>query len=108
MSQKSDWIGGGVGLLVFLVGLGLLVLTFKQAAELFSIPVSLALGIKPGENLDFSKAGDAVFGLLWRIATLLVMCIVGSVIANRGIKMYQASRHLPPSPRASKGPDQEV
>ncbi len=74
-----------------MIGVGLIVVSFWQAYLQYSTPPSLALGIKPGEPLDLNSAGDRVFTLIWRALLLLVMTIVGSSIASRGIKMYQAS-----------------
>lgn len=109
LRAHRNW-GSTLGLLVFLAGVGLIAVAFWQAYVLYSTPPSLALGIEAGQPLDLSKAGDRVFALVWRALLLLVMTIVGSSIASRGIKMYQASlvdapviRDLGPNPPDETG-----
>lgn len=75
---------------MFLGGVALLLFTFKMALELFTTPPQQALGIQTGKDLDVSKAGSNLVGILIRILLLLVMAFVGSMIANRGIGMYSA------------------
>jgi hypothetical protein len=93
---ETDWLGALVGLGTFLGGVGLLAVTFQLAYSLFSVPPESALG-QPGQRtIDLAKAGDSFAGLVARILLLFVMSVVGSVVANRGIKLYVSSRHVPP------------
>lgn len=95
MSSQRDGIGMFFGIVIFLAGVVLLGYTFQQAQHLFSVPTPVALGQPAGsKDFDYNKAGDAVFQLIWKIAMLLGMCFVASVIANRGIALYRNSRDL--------------
>lgn len=95
-----------VGILTFLGGVALLLLTFRLSYDLFQTPPSVALGLQPGEPVDLNRAGASGILLFVRVLTLLVMCIVSSVICNRGIRLYQAAvgeikahqtEHAPPT-----------
>ena len=77
---------------MFLGGICLLVLTFKIAWELFATPPQDALNLKKGEPIDVSKVGSTFIGLIMRVLLLLVMAIVGSLVANRGVQMYYSGR----------------
>ena len=61
---------------------------------MFSTPPDQALGIQRGKPIDFNDAGTSLAGLLIRMLLLLVMGVVGSLIANRGITLYTESRGL--------------
>lgn len=96
MANERDAVGGGVGILVFLVGVGILGFTFREAYQLFSVPPGQQIGTgADGSPLNLNQAGNEVFRLLTRILLLFVMCVIGSLVANRGIKMYQGSRPHP-------------
>jgi hypothetical protein len=98
MPRSSIGAGSVAGVLVFLAGIGLLVLTFQLAYRMFEVPPSQALGQTQGAPLDLNEALRTGVHLIGRILLLLVMCIVGSVIANRGIRMYAAHRIHRPEP----------
>jgi hypothetical protein len=98
-ARRPVFAGRVVGILTFLVGIGLLFWTFQLAYHMFTVPQSVALGMKDGQAVDLPKAGEALANVLLRIVLLLVMAIVGSVIANRGIKLYDTLGH-PPEPSA--------
>lgn len=102
-SHKPDWFGGIVGVLVFLGGVAMLVATFRLAYGMFTVPPAQAMGTAVGKPADLVKSGESFIGLLQRVVLLLVMCWVGSIIANRGVKLYHASRIAiltPPDPIA--------
>lgn len=61
-----------------------------MAYDLFSVPPDQVLKLKPGQEINVNDTGQAAFVLVFRMMMLLVMSIVGSVIANRGIKLYSA------------------
>jgi len=92
VSSGKDRAGGWVGILTFLVGVAMLTVTFTIAYGLFQVPPEKALDLKPDQPLNVNDTGRAMIGLLFRIAMLLVMCWVGAVIANRGIKLYASGR----------------
>ena len=86
-------------MLVFLGGVGLLLLTFKLAFEMFSVPPDQALPLKSGDTMQIPLVASTVTGLVFRILLLIVMAMVGSFIANRGIHLYTEShRHAKPTP----------
>lgn len=90
MADPRDRVGGWLGVLTFLGGVVLLLITFKMAYDLFSVPPDQVLKLKPGQEINVNNTGEAAFVLVFRMMMLLVMSIVGSVIANRGIKLYSA------------------
>lgn len=98
---RRDAAGSLVGMLTFLGGVALLLLTFRLAYDLFTVPPADALGLKGAKELDAAKAGNSLTALLVRIALLFVMGFVSSLIANRGITLYAHSRaHREPRPKA--------
>jgi hypothetical protein len=103
-SARRDPVGSVLGLVVFLGGVGLLALTFKLAFEIFQVPPAQALKLKSGETLDIAATGSALIGITVRILTLLLMAIIGSLIANRGIAMYTACRAGFPRKKGSASP----
>jgi hypothetical protein len=90
---QTSWTGVTFGIIVFLIGIALLLATFKWAFDQFSVPPENALHIAAGKPLDISMAVQSFAGLIIRVLLLLVMAVVGAIIANRGIKMYTDSRH---------------
>ena len=90
--QSAGWGGVSAGIIVFLGGIGLLLLTFKLAFDQFSLSPEAALHLTPGKPITQDALG--IFGILiFHVLLLLVMAIISAVIANRGIKMYTDSRH---------------
>jgi hypothetical protein len=106
-SPRSDWLGGLVGILTFLVGIGLLLLTFRFAYDMFMVRPEDALGIDRKNPVDLGRTGESFIGILGRILFLLVMSAVASVIANRGIRLYAESRapHAPAPRRRARDPE---
>lgn len=102
-STRPDWLGGLVGILTFLGGIVLLLLTFRLAFEMFSIPPERALNVNRETPVDLARTGETFVGIIGRILLLLVMAAVGSIIANRGIKLYAESRVHPMPPAPPKG-----
>jgi hypothetical protein len=91
---KRDTIGTIVGLLVFLFGIALLLGTFELAYQMFSVPPKEALELKQGDTLQVAPVASIVTGMIFKILLLVVMGILGSLIANRGIHLYTESRGL--------------
>lgn len=90
--------GRVLGILTFLAGVALLLWTFGLAYSMFTVPQTVQLGIQEGKPVDLPSAGQALVGVVLRILLLLVMAILGSVIANRGVKLYDT--HTNPHPPA--------
>jgi len=89
-----DFFGSVIGILVFLGGVALLLEVFKLAYEMFNVPPAKALNISSGTKLDLNVAGSLFVGIMLRVILLLVMALVGSWIANRGISLYTHSRGI--------------
>lgn len=87
----AGW-GAFLGVFTFLGGIGLIGLTFSFAYTLFNTPPETALGLRADQPLDANVTGRLLIGILYRIVLLILMCIAGSMIATRGIKLYGASR----------------
>lgn len=95
---RRDWLGSSLGFIAFFGGIALLLLTFRLAYEMFHTPANQALNIVPGKTLQLPEVGASFAGVVIRILLLLVMGLVGSLVANRGILLIGHSRphHLPP------------
>ncbi|MGV3617758.1 MAG: hypothetical protein ACO1SV_20730 [Fimbriimonas sp.] len=89
---RRDIPGSLLGILTFLGGVALLLLTFRLAYDLFTVPPQDALGLRGAKELDPAAAGNSLTAIVIRILLLFVMGFVGSMIANRGISLYSASR----------------
>lgn len=98
MADRRDLLGTLVGLLVFLGGIGLLLLTFQLAYHQLGAPPEQTLGLRAGQPLDLPQAGQGLLGFVTRLLLLLVMSVIGGVIANRGLKLYAAARPTLPTP----------
>ncbi len=86
--RRRDPLGTAVGLITFLAGVGLVVLTFMLAREMFMTPPEEALNINEGEMFDVNRALVAGTFILFRVILLVMMAGCGSIVANRGIKLY--------------------
>lgn len=102
-AARPDWLGGLVGILTFLGGIVLLLLTFRHAFDMFSIPPERALNVDRNTPVDLARTGESFVGIVGRILLLLVMSAVGSIIANRGIRLYAESRAHPSPPSPPRG-----
>jgi hypothetical protein len=96
--NRSDWLGSLIGLLTFVGGIGLLALTFQLAFQLYSVPPETALAGEGSNAVDLAKAGESFGGVVVKIFLLLVMSVVGSTVANRGIRLYVTCRSPQPKP----------
>lgn len=97
--RSADVPAAAIGMLTFFVGIALLLFTFQQAFAMFSVPPEHVVETGPGKTVDLARAGDNLASVFFRILLLLVMSVVGSVIANRGIRLYNAARFVePPEP----------
>ena len=118
MSAQShnDWMGRIVGMLVFLLGVGLLIAVFFTAYRLFNAPPNEALGLQFTGNPKTDPTATAIgtnFGVLFlRVGYLFLMAIAGSLIAQKGINLYfSAMKGFPvhvvaahPEPTSSAAP----
>lgn len=89
-----DLFGSLLGVAVFLGGVVLMVVVFRLAYGMFTTSPHAALGLQQGKPLDINTVGPNFAGIIIRILLLLVMGVTGSLVANRGIALYTASRAL--------------
>ena len=87
----SALAGRGLGVLVFLAGVGALVFVLTMSYRMFKSPVTI------GESASSAAGATAsVVVLLTRIVLLFVMILVGSLVAGKGVQMYGATHHRQP------------
>jgi len=90
---ERSGVGMTVGVITFLVGVALLLLTFKLAYDMFSIPATRVIASTAnGQAVDLGKSGDNLANVVIRVGLLIVMGLMGSLIANRGISLFTSSR----------------
>jgi hypothetical protein len=85
--NKKDWVGRLLGIVIFLLGVGLLTFVFFAAYRFFSADVISAKNAEPIAN----QLGRSAVNVLAKIGFLIVMTIAGSLIAGKGITLYFAS-----------------
>ncbi len=93
-----------VGLLTFVFGVLMIVIAFKLAYDLFQVPPEVRLKIEPDEPIQLSQAASTFMEVLVRILMLVVMAGFGSMVANRGVKLY-AAKNAAHKPATSGAPD---
>jgi hypothetical protein len=89
VSMRKDSAAGRVlGIVVFLIGIGILVTVAVIAYRLFSDTTS-GLHVTPGASAGAAvQLGTSAIRLLYQIALLVVLCIAGSLLAARGLHLY--------------------
>lgn len=89
---RGDLTGRVIGMLVFLLGVGLLIWVFSIAYGLFTSSPAAALGMHitgdPKKDPGVALIGTNFGWLLFRIAFLFVMSLSGSFISQKGINLY--------------------
>ncbi len=91
--QRDSLFARILGILVFLVGIGLLAFAFVTAYNWFTDP-SAGLQMVPGPSSTVpatTTMGTSALRLFIRLALLLIMTIIGSLIASRGAQIYFAA-----------------
>lgn len=81
----TDTAGRMLGIVVFLVGVGMLIAVFFIAYRDL---------IAAGDGAIFQRMFNLPVTLMFKGGLLLVMGIAASAIANKGIALYAAARHL--------------
>jgi hypothetical protein len=87
LHPRGDLTGRILGILAFLLGVGLLCIVFNLAYTLFHTSPEAALNL-PKKDPTLAAIGTQFSGLLFRIALLFVMSIAGSLVAQFGVKLY--------------------
>jgi hypothetical protein len=93
--RNSEVIARWIGLLVFLLGIGLMLMVFVWAARLFN---ELGIGkgmVVQGNPDDRTALWDWLARWLVRVALLFVLGYLASLIAARGANFYLAARTTP-------------
>jgi len=105
--SRGDILGRVVGMLVFLVGVGMLVFVFMHAFKLFTSNPADALHLHftgdPKKDPLLSVIGTNFGWMLLQIAFLIVMSLAASFISQRGINLYFSAMQgtpVPPRPAA--------
>src|ERR1700723_2852454 len=98
LHTRGDLTGRIIGILAFLLGVGLLCVVFSMAYTLFHTPPAAALNL-PKKDPTLSAIGVQFSGLIYRIALLFIMSIASSLVAQFGVKLYFS---------AMKGPTPDV
>jgi hypothetical protein len=91
--QRDSLFARILGIVVFLGGVGLLAFAFFTAYNWFTDPYA-GLQIVPGPGSTepaTTSIGTSALRLLIRLALLLIMTIIGSLIAGRGVQIYFAA-----------------
>lgn len=86
--RKDSVIGRVLGILVFLVGIGVLVTVAVVTYRLFTASTS-CLQVTPGSpNGAAAQLGNSAIKMLYQIALLIVLCLAGSLVAARGLHLF--------------------
>ncbi|MEZ5162377.1 MAG: hypothetical protein R2688_01240 [Fimbriimonadaceae bacterium] len=88
-----------VGVLVFLVGIGLVGL-LSNLPTICSLPSRG--GTQPRQGCGNRHQLYNLFQVVVKVILLIVMAAIGSMVANRGIKLYASPRKGVAKPKAEK------
>lgn len=95
--HRGDFISKAIGVLVFVIGVGLLLLVFKLAYGLFTASPATALGLHitgdPKRDPGAALIGQAFGYLLVKILLLFVMSLAALFTAQKGINLYFSCLH---------------
>lgn len=93
--RDTDTVGRWLGLLSFLLGIGLMLMVFVWAARLFD-QVGVGKDLLMQSNPDArTMLGEWAIHWLVKVALVFALGYVASLIAARGISLYLATRSLP-------------
>ncbi|MCH7904416.1 MAG: hypothetical protein IH944_07600 [Armatimonadetes bacterium] len=106
--KRRDALATTLGLLTFLGGVALIVTAFIFAREMFAVPPGEAIEVSGGETININATVAAAFGVLLKVLLLIVMAGIGSILANRGIRLYAQGNPglLPTKPEREKPEDE--
>ncbi|CUU03645.1 MAG: hypothetical protein N2045_04420 [Fimbriimonadales bacterium] len=88
MKPHRDWLGRIFALLILLVGVGLMLLCFGLAYQMFQTPPQRLMNNPQTNSPDLNSLVTGVWASVRSILLLVLMAIVGGMIANRGITLY--------------------
>lgn len=95
MRPRGDWIGRILGIAVFLLGVGVLWIVFREAHQMFTAPL-------PPAEKSLPKLGQMGIDILKKLGLLVIMTLAGSLIANKGVQMYFAALGIAPTKALEK------
>ncbi|GIV19432.1 MAG: hypothetical protein KatS3mg023_1183 [Armatimonadota bacterium] len=95
LRNKGDWIGRILGVAVFLLGIGVLWIVFREAHQMFTAPL-------PSAEKSLPKLGQIGIDILKKLGLLIIMTLAGSLIANKGVQMYFAALGVAPTKALEK------
>lgn len=95
MKHRGDWIGRILGIGVFLLGVGVLFVVFREAHQMFTAPL-------PPAERSLPKLGQIGIDVLKKLGLLVIMTLAGSLIANKGVQMYFAALGFAPTKAQEK------
>ena len=90
MRIRGDCIGRLLGIAVFLLGVAVLWIVFREAHQMFTAPL-------PSAEKSLPKLGQIGIEVLKKLGLLIVMTLAGSLIANKGVQMYFAALGMAPT-----------
>jgi len=88
--RRRDYLSALIGLVVFFVGVGLILFAFKLAFDLFQVSPGVAVGVTGAKEVNLNTTISSVLEIIVRIILLVIMAGFGSMIANRGIRLYSS------------------
>ena len=86
--RKDETTGRIIGLLTFLAGIGLLVFVAVLAYSFFTQTSMVPLPVRDTTTPTATRLGESAIKLFFQIALLIVLTIVGSLLASKGIHLY--------------------
>ncbi|MEQ1820980.1 MAG: hypothetical protein ABL949_00545 [Fimbriimonadaceae bacterium] len=97
--KSSSAAGSFFGIVVFIVGIGLIALTFKMALEMFNVDPKTAFELGKDKAIELGRVVPTLLGIVVRVLLLCVMAMIGGMVANRGIRLYVDSRAKSAAPK---------
>ena len=101
MKIRGDWVGRLLGIAVFVLGVGVLWIVFREAHQMFTAPL-------PSADKSLPRLGQIGIEVLKKLGLLIVMTLAGSLIANKGVQMYFAALGVAPSKGLEKPSSESV
>lgn len=95
-----DLTAKALGLLLFLVGVALLLVSFRVAFDMFdnmarASHVWVVAPTRPGKEPSGAEIGVGIVVVLLKIALLFAMGFLASLVSTKGISLYSAAAGAP-------------
>lgn len=95
-----DLTAKALGLLLFLVGVALLLVSFRVAFDMFdnmarASHVWILSPTRPGKEPSGAQIGVGIVVVLLKIALLFAMGFIASLVSTKGISLYSAAAGAP-------------